>query len=101
SVIYIVEKTKPKRLFKVASYFNVAIGTIQDILSSKGYEISNIPTAKLDKEMLKLIEDYFSRSFSSDAISPNSKSKSVFKRKIINDGDSKVDFEYLFQGYIY
>jgi len=42
---------KPKRLFKVASEFNVATQSIVDTLSEEGFEVTNRPNTKITPEM--------------------------------------------------
>jgi hypothetical protein len=76
-----MKKTKPARLFRVASKFNVSTATIIDILSSEGFELVNRPTTKVNEDMLNLLDDYFSNDFSTNVISPANSSNSENKVK--------------------
>ncbi|MEX2436268.1 MAG: translation initiation factor IF-2, partial [Balneolaceae bacterium] len=42
---------KPKKLFKVASEFNVATQSIVDTLSENGFDVANRPNSKITYEM--------------------------------------------------
>jgi len=46
---------KPKRLFKVASEFNVATQSIVDTLSEEGFEVTNRPNTKITPEMYDVL----------------------------------------------
>jgi len=47
---------KPKRLFKVASEFNVSTQSIVDALDSNGFKIDNRPNTKITQEMYEVLE---------------------------------------------
>ena len=53
------QKTKPKKLFKVASEFNVSTQSIVDALSEEGYEIANKPNSKITQEMYGVLEEAY------------------------------------------
>ncbi len=50
---------KPKRLFKVASEFNVSTTSIVDSLSDEGFEIANKPNTKITSEMYEALEEVY------------------------------------------
>ncbi|HET6528001.1 MAG TPA: translation initiation factor IF-2 [Balneolaceae bacterium] len=50
---------KPKRLYKVASEFNVSTTSIVESLSDEGFEIANKPTTKITSEMYEALEDVY------------------------------------------
>ncbi|NGP88914.1 translation initiation factor IF-2 [Fodinibius halophilus] len=52
-------KAKPKRLFKVASEFNVSTTSIVDSLSDEGFEIANKPNSKITPEMYEALEEVY------------------------------------------
>lgn len=51
--------SKPKRLFKVASEFNVSTTSIVDSLSDEGFEIANKPNTKITPEMYEALEEVY------------------------------------------
>lgn len=50
---------KPKRLFKVASEFNVSTSSIVDSLSEGGFEVDNKPNSKVTSEMYEVLEEVY------------------------------------------
>lgn len=50
---------KPKRLFKVASEFNVSTSSIVESLSDEGFEIDNKPNSKVTPEMYEALEEVY------------------------------------------
>ncbi len=50
---------KPKRLFKVASEFNVSTQSIVDSLNDNGFPIENKPNAKITPEMYSALESVY------------------------------------------
>jgi len=50
---------KPKRLFKVASEFNVSTSSIVESLSDEGFEIANKPNSKVTPEMYEALEEVY------------------------------------------
>ncbi|HKK44477.1 MAG TPA: translation initiation factor IF-2 [Balneolaceae bacterium] len=52
-------KDKPKRLFKVASEFNVSTSSIVDLLSDQGFDIANKPNSKVTPEMYGALEEAY------------------------------------------
>ncbi|MCC5940604.1 MAG: translation initiation factor IF-2 [Balneolaceae bacterium] len=50
---------KPKKLFKVASEFNVATQSIVDTLSDNGFEIANRPNSKITQEMYEVLDGVY------------------------------------------
>ncbi len=48
------------RLTKVASEFNVAVGTITEFLKKKGFDVNTDPNAKIDQEQYELVRKEFS-----------------------------------------
>ncbi len=50
---------KPKRLFKVASEFNVSTQSIVDSLNENGFSIDNKPNAKITPEMYSALETVY------------------------------------------
>lgn len=50
---------KPKRLFKVASEFNVSTQSIVDSLNENGFSIDNKPNAKITPEMYSMLETVY------------------------------------------
>ncbi len=47
---------KPKKLFKVASEFNVSTQSIVDALAGEGFEVDNKPNTKITSEMYEVLE---------------------------------------------
>ncbi|MCW9708926.1 translation initiation factor IF-2 [Fodinibius salsisoli] len=52
-------KKKPKRLFKVASEFNVSTTSIVDSLSEEGFDVTNKPNTKVTPEMYEVLEEVY------------------------------------------
>lgn len=52
-------KQKPKKLFKVASEFNVATQSIVDTLSEHGYDVTNRPNSSITEEMYDVLEGVY------------------------------------------
>ena len=50
---------KPKKLFKVASEFNVATQSIVDTLSDNGFDIANRPNSKITQEMYEVLDGVY------------------------------------------
>ncbi|TVR15565.1 MAG: translation initiation factor IF-2 [Balneolaceae bacterium] len=50
---------KPKKLFKVASEFNVATQSIVDTLSENGFDIANRPNSKITQEMYEVLDGVY------------------------------------------
>lgn len=50
---------KPKRLFKVASEFNVATQSIVDALAEEGFEVPNKPNTRITPEMYQVLEELY------------------------------------------
>ena len=50
---------KPKRLFKVASEFNVSTSSIVDSLSDEGFKVANKPNTKITPEMYGVLEEVY------------------------------------------
>lgn len=50
---------KTKKLFKVASEFNVATKSIVDSLAEEGFEIANKPNSKITPEMYGVLEEVY------------------------------------------
>ncbi|HMB40646.1 MAG TPA: translation initiation factor IF-2 [Balneolaceae bacterium] len=50
---------KPKKLFKVASEFNVATQSIVDTLDEHGFEIANRPNTKITPEMYEALDSVY------------------------------------------
>ena len=50
---------KPKKLFKVASEFNVATQSIVDTLSDNGFDVANRPNSKITPEMYGVLEGIY------------------------------------------
>jgi translation initiation factor IF-2 len=50
---------KTRRLFKVASEFNVSTSSIVDSLSDEGFEIDNKPNSKITPEMYEALEEVY------------------------------------------
>ncbi|PWN06575.1 translation initiation factor IF-2 [Rhodohalobacter mucosus] len=50
---------KPKKLFKVASEFNVATQSIVDTLSDNGFDVANRPNSKITSEMYDVLEGVY------------------------------------------
>lgn len=55
-----MDKQKPKKLFKVASEFNVATQSIVDTLSEYGFDVINRPNSSITQEMYDLLEGVYS-----------------------------------------
>ncbi len=53
------EAGKPKRLFKVASEFNVSTQSIVDSLNDNGFSIENKPNVKITPEMYSALESVY------------------------------------------
>ncbi|MGB1248601.1 MAG: hypothetical protein ACPG4Z_06925, partial [Chitinophagales bacterium] len=84
---------KPVRLIKAAKTFNVGTSTITDFLRSKGFDVDDKPTAKLDADMygvlLKEFGDAKMLKEEAEAIQLGSKNKNV-KLEITDDGSTKT-----------
>jgi len=52
-------KPKPKRLFKVASEFNVATQSIVDTLGEHGFDVANRPNSKITNEMYEVLNGVY------------------------------------------
>ena len=52
-------KDRPKRLFKVASEYNVSTSSIVDLLSDQGFDIANKPNSKVTTEMYEALEEAY------------------------------------------
>jgi len=52
-------KDKPKKLFKVASEFNVSTQSIVDALSDEGFDVANKPNTKITPEMYEVLEEIY------------------------------------------
>lgn len=52
-------KQKPKKLFKVASEFNVTTQSIVDALSKNGFDVANRPNSNIDEEMYSVLEGVY------------------------------------------
>lgn len=52
-------KQKPKKLFKVASEFNVATQSIVDTLSENGFDVTNRPNSSITAEMYEVLEGVY------------------------------------------
>lgn len=50
---------KPKKLFKVASEFNVSTQSIVDALADNGFELANKPNSKVTPEMYSVLEEEY------------------------------------------
>jgi translation initiation factor IF-2 len=50
---------RPKKLFKVASEFNVATKSIVDALAGEGFEVANKPNSKITSEMYQVLEELY------------------------------------------
>jgi translation initiation factor IF-2 len=50
---------KPKKLFKVASEFNVATQSIVDTLSENGFDVANRPNSKITYEMYEVLNGVY------------------------------------------
>jgi len=50
---------RPKKLFKVASEYNVSTQSIVDALSEEGYEVANKPNSKITSEMYEVLEEVY------------------------------------------
>ena len=53
------QSKKSKRLFKVASEFNVTTQSIVDTLSEEGFEVDNKPNTKVTGEMYSVLEEAY------------------------------------------
>jgi len=53
------QSKKSKRLFKVASEFNVTTQSIVDTLSEEGFEVDNKPNTKVTQEMYSVLEQAY------------------------------------------
>lgn len=54
-----MSSNKTKRLFKVASEFNVSTSSIVDSLSDEGFDIANKPNSKITPEMYEALEEVY------------------------------------------
>lgn len=52
-------KQKPKKLFKVASEFNVTTQSIVDALGKNGFDVANRPNSNIDEEMYTVLEGVY------------------------------------------
>jgi len=52
-------KQKPKKLFKVASEFNVATQSIVDTLGEHGFDVANRPNSKITEEMYEVLDGVY------------------------------------------
>jgi translation initiation factor IF-2 len=53
------KRTRKKKLFKVASEFNVSTRSIVDTLADEGFDIADRPTSKLTAEMVAVLEEIY------------------------------------------
>lgn len=89
------------RLFKVASKFSVSTKDIVDHLESKGFDIENKPNSKVTGEMLEVLSGYQEGDDSiKEIVKFHRNTATGTEHKIIEEGESGVDFEYLFGDYI-
>ncbi len=51
--------SKTKKLYKVASEFNVAMQSIVDALADEGFEIADKPSSKIDQEMYEVLDELY------------------------------------------
>jgi translation initiation factor IF-2 len=51
--------SKTKKLYKVASEFNVAMQSIVDALAEEGFEIADKPSSKIDQEMYEVLDELY------------------------------------------
>ena len=49
-------KQKPKKLFKVASEFNVTTQSIVDALGKNGFDVANRPNSNINEEMYSVLD---------------------------------------------
>jgi len=54
-----MSKQRPKKLFKVASEFNVATQSIVDTLSENGFDVTNRPNSSITEEMYGVLEGVY------------------------------------------
>jgi translation initiation factor IF-2 len=54
-----MSKQRPKKLFKVASEFNVATQSIVDTLSENGFDVTNRPNSSITEEMYEVLEGVY------------------------------------------
>lgn len=54
-----MSKQRPKKLFKVASEFNVATQSIVDTLSDNGFDVTNRPNSSITEEMYEVLEGVY------------------------------------------
>jgi ATP-dependent Lon protease len=93
-------KSKSEKLFKVAAKFNTSTPGIVDILSSKGHDIEDRPTTVINETMLNILENYFTEEETPIYdFKPKTSHKNA-KHITISEGDSEVDFKFIFDGYI-
>ncbi|MEX0593267.1 MAG: translation initiation factor IF-2 [Balneolaceae bacterium] len=52
-------ENRPKKLFKVASEYNVSTQSIVDALAEEGFEVANKPNAKITSEMVQVLEGLY------------------------------------------
>ncbi len=52
-------QNRPKKLFKVASEFNVATQSIVDTLSENGFDVANRPNSKITEEMYEVLNGVY------------------------------------------
>ena len=52
-------KKKKRKLFKVASEFNVSTPSIVETLADEGYEIATKPNSKISPEMYDVLESIY------------------------------------------
>ncbi|MGM0506134.1 MAG: translation initiation factor IF-2 [Bacteroidota bacterium] len=52
-------ENRPKKLFKVASEYNVSTQSIVDALAGEGFEVPNKPNAKITPEMVQVLEGLY------------------------------------------
>ena len=54
---------RPKKLFKVASEYNVSTQSIVDALAEEGFDVANKPNSKITPEMYEVLEETLFTSF--------------------------------------
>ncbi|HKL18978.1 MAG TPA: hypothetical protein VJ905_08405, partial [Halalkalibaculum sp.] len=50
---------RPKKLFKVASEYNVSTQSIVDALAEEGFDVANKPNSKITSEMYEVLEETY------------------------------------------
>jgi translation initiation factor IF-2 len=83
-------KQKSRKLFRVASEFNVSTASIVDLLTDEGFDVANRPTSKITEEMYEVIEEAYGSDKQRSREHTSSREKYESRRGRIQAGRNKT-----------